>query len=80
MGSDTPVLVLCNGASPPSESSGDQSAIVLDYRDRSDGLDNVKLGLPNFVRDVYHLPDRTWGRLVTKTKRKHCRFLIKGTW
>ena len=59
MGSDTPVLVLCNGASPPSESSGDQSAIVLDYRDRSDGLVNVKLGLPNFVRDVYHLPDRT---------------------
>ena len=44
MGSDTPVLVLCNGASPPSESSGDQSAIVLDYRDRSDGLVNVKLG------------------------------------
>ena len=59
MGSATPVLVLCNGASPPGESSGDQSAIVLDYRDRSEGLVNVKLGLPNFVRDVYHLPDRT---------------------
>ena len=45
MGSDTPVLVLCNGASRPDESSGDQGAIVLDYRDRNGGLVNVKLGL-----------------------------------
>ena len=59
MSSDTPVLVLCNGASPPDGSSSDQGALVLDYRDREDGLVNVKLGLPNFVRDVYHLPDRT---------------------
>ena len=59
MGSDPPVLVLCNRASPPDESSSDQSALVLDYRDREGVLANVKLGLPNFVRDVYHLPDRT---------------------
>ena len=59
MGSDTPVLVLCNGASSPDESSGNQGAIVLDYRDGGDGVVNVKLGLPNFVRGVYHLPDRT---------------------
>ena len=59
MGSDTPVLVLCNRASPPDESSSDQGAIVLDYRDGEGVLANVKLGLPNFVRDVYHLPDRT---------------------
>ena len=59
MGSDTPVLVLCNRASPPDESSSDQGAIVLDYRDVEGVLANVKLGLPNFVRDVYHLPDRT---------------------
>ena len=38
---------------------GTKDAIVLDYRDGSDGPVNVKLGLPNFVRDVYHLPDRT---------------------
>ena len=59
MSSDTPVLVLCNGASPPDENSGEKSSIVLDYLDREHGLPNVKLGLPNFVRDVYHLPDRT---------------------
>ena len=53
------MLVLCNGAPPPDLRSGDQNAIVLDYRDRTDGSVNVKLGLPNFVRDVYHLPDRT---------------------
>ena len=59
MGSDTPVLVLCNRASPPGENSSDQGVIVLDYLDRECVLTNVKLGLPNFVRDVYHLPDRT---------------------
>ena len=48
MGSDTPVLVLCNGASSPDESSGNQGALVLDYRDGGDGVVNVKLGLPNF--------------------------------
>ena len=59
MGSDTPVLVLCNRASPPEESSNDKGFIILDYLDREGGLTNVKLGLPNFVRDVYHLPERT---------------------
>ena len=59
MGSDTPVLVLCNGASPPADNASDQEAKVLDYLDREGGLANIRLGLPNFVRDVYHLPDRT---------------------
>ena len=59
MSSDAPVLVLCNKASPPDENSSDNGAIVLDYLDREGGLPNVKLGLPNFVRDVYHLSDRT---------------------
>ena len=59
MSSDTPVLVLCNGAPPPNENSGEKRAIVLDYLDREHDLPNMKLGLPNFVRDVYHLPDRT---------------------
>ena len=59
MGSGTPVLVLCNGASRPAESPSERSAMVLDYRDRQDVVANVKLGLPDFVRDVYHLPNRT---------------------
>lgn len=59
MRSDTPALVLCNGASPPDESSSVHGAIVLDYLEREGTLANVKLGLPNSVRDVYHLPDRT---------------------
>ena len=59
MGSGTPVLVLCNGASPPDENSGEKGTIILDYLDSEGGLPNVRLGLPNFVRNVYHLPDRT---------------------
>ena len=59
MGSDTPVLVLCNRAPPPFGNSRGQDAIVLDYLDGDGGSANVKLGLPDFVRDVYHLPDRT---------------------
>ena len=59
MSSDTPVLVLCNKASVPDENSSDRGALALDYMDRSGGLANVKIGLPKFVRDVYHLPDRT---------------------
>ena len=58
MGSDSPVLVLCNGASPPDENFSDKEGMVLDYLDGEDVLANMKLGLPNFVRDVYHLPDR----------------------
>ena len=59
MSSDTAVLVLCNGASPPDENFNDKHVIALDYLDGKGVLANVKLGLPNFVRDVYHLPDRT---------------------
>ena len=59
MGSDSPVLVLCNGASSPDENFSEKKGIVLDYLDGEDVLANMKLGLPNFVRDVYHLPDRT---------------------
>ena len=59
MDSAAPALVLCNGASPPYEGAGGQRAIVLDYRDGGGGPVNVRLGLPDFVRDVYHLPDRT---------------------
>ena len=58
MTSDTPVLVLCNKASPPNENSSDRNVIALDYIDRVGHPANVKLGLPDFVRCVYHLSDR----------------------
>ena len=59
MSSGTPVLVLCNNASAPDGYSGDGDAIVLNYLDSAGDLAKVIIGLPNFVRDVYHLPDRT---------------------
>ena len=59
MSSDTPVLVLCNRAFPPDENVGEKGSIVLDYLDGEGGPSNVRLGLPNFVRSVYNLPDRT---------------------
>ena len=59
MGSDTPILVLCNRASLPDENISEKGSIVLNYLGGEDVLVNVKLGLPNFVRDVYHLSDRT---------------------
>ena len=58
MGSDTPLLVLCNGASPPAERVADDNVISLDYLQRESTQTNVRIGLPSFVRDVYHLPDR----------------------
>lgn len=58
MASDSPVLVLCNGASPPANGPEVKRVITLEYRDSGDGIPNIRLGLPNFVRDVYHLPDR----------------------
>lgn len=49
-----PALFLCNGASLPIglESS---SSTSIDYRPPV-GKANVQLGLPAFVRSVYHLP------------------------
>ena len=58
MASDIPVLVLCNGASSPDESYKNNRTIVLDYRDTESTLANVRLALPDFVQDVYYLPDR----------------------
>ena len=59
MGKEVPVLVLCNGASPPGELPAKQRTVVLDYLEKEGGSANVRIGLPSFVRDVYHLPDRT---------------------
>ena len=51
-----PSLFLCNGASLPL-GTDDATATTLDYRTTAGGA-NVRLGLPDFVRSVYHLPDR----------------------
>ena len=59
MSSDAPVFVLCNKAAMPDENSSERAPIVLNYMDSAGELANVKIGLPNFIRDVYHLPDRT---------------------
>ena len=59
MSSESPVLVVCNGASAPSVTSTGKAPLVMDYLERSGNQPKVRIGLPNFVRDVYHLPDRT---------------------
>ena len=55
-GGRPPALFLCNGASLPVgvEEAGHNH---LDYRPPT-GSANVRLGLPDFVRSVFHLPDR----------------------
>ena len=59
MSSATPVLVLCNGASAPSVPSAGQAPLLMDYLERGGNQPKVRIGLPDFVRDVYYLPDRT---------------------
>jgi 7-cyano-7-deazaguanine synthase in queuosine biosynthesis len=53
-GSPAPVTVLCNGARR-SGKKVPKDAVVLNYLGNDP---KVKLLLPDFVRDVYHLPDR----------------------
>ena len=48
---------LCNGATPP-RNLEESSCTVLDYRGSGGRKPNVRLGLPDFVRSVYHLPPR----------------------
>jgi len=52
-------IVLCNGADIPRELGQDSAAkfLRLEYRVTEPNR-NVKLLLPNFVRNVFHLPDR----------------------
>lgn len=51
------VLVLCNGATRRESIGPDHQKIhILDYRHGKSP--NVAIGLPDFVRGVYHLPDR----------------------
>ena len=50
-----PTIVLCNGAESPAKGA---RVIELNYLPVDKGPPNVRLDLPNFVLDVYHLPDR----------------------
>src|SRR5438093_1524875 len=49
-----PFVFCCNGAPLPSRQAGCQT---LDYRPRSSNR-NIEVGLPAFVQDVYHIPER----------------------
>lgn len=53
----SPHIVLCNGAEPP-EQLALSKLIKLEYQESNGNKRNVKLALPNFVLDVFHLPDR----------------------
>ena len=59
MNGATQHIVLCNGADIPRELGQDSAAkfLPLEYRVTEPNR-NVKLLLPNFVRNVFHLPDR----------------------
>src|SRR5437870_4970391 len=60
MSGRSPILVTCNGACWPGDVlASDTTQLCLEYR-RSAGAEavNVKLLLPDFVLQVYHLPDR----------------------
>ena len=49
-------MFLCNGENLPDDMDG-VPGTALDYRPQI-GNANVRLGLPDFVQSVYHLPDR----------------------
>ena len=52
-----PRIVLCNGANLPRLWTQSEP-LVLEYRESTGNTPNIKLALPDFVRDVFHLPDR----------------------
>jgi hypothetical protein len=55
-----PQVVLCNGADMPEELGRQDinEPLRLEYRASVGGEQNVKVSLPDFVRGVFHLPDR----------------------
>lgn len=57
MKNDSPRIVLCNGADWPHELVR-SSRLKLEYQESTDKIAHVKLELPDFVLNVYHLPDR----------------------
>ena len=52
-----PRIVLCNGADLPRQLAQSEP-FVLEYRESAASSPNIKLALPDFVRDVSHLPSR----------------------
>ena len=59
MNAGDPVTILCNDARVPDGSSAAASKIqVLNYQSQGSISPNVRIGLPDFVRDVHYLPDR----------------------
>jgi hypothetical protein len=52
------VLVLCNGASRPEDISAYKNVLTLAYNPNAPTERNIQLSLPDFVRNVHHLPDR----------------------
>ena len=63
MSDGAPVTVLCNGAMPPDRepNSPPPSTLDLNYLQQAGVKPVVHIGLPDFIRDVYHLLDRVSG-------------------
>ena len=57
MKSSSPQILLCNGADLPKQWA-QFDCLPLEYRGFTNGIQNIKLALPDFVRDVFYLPDR----------------------
>ena len=55
MKNTSPQIVLCNGAKSPKQWANIEP-IILEYREHVATNFNVKLALPDFIRDVFHLP------------------------
>ena len=53
----SPQVVLCNGADLPKQWAQSEP-LVLEYQEFTGSTPNVQLALPDFVRDLLHLPDR----------------------
>ena len=57
MKNTSPQIVLCNGADLPKQWANIEP-IILEYRELVSPNSNVKLALPDFIRDVFYLPKR----------------------
>jgi len=57
----SPWLILCSGATGTAPRGA--HSLALECRAGAKFPRNVRLDLPNFVRDVYYLPDRYWDLL-----------------
>lgn len=57
MKENLPRIILCNGAELPRQLER-TNYLTLEYQNKTDKTQNIKLALPDFVRNVYFLPDR----------------------